>query len=67
MKIAVVAPCPVPYIVGGAEKLWCGLVSHLNERTAHQADIIKLPSPEANLRSLLTSYQQFSTLDLSGF
>jgi glycosyltransferase involved in cell wall biosynthesis len=67
MKIAVVAPCPVPYTVGGAEKLWWGLVSHLNERTSHQADIIKLPSPEADLRSLLASYQQFSTLDLSGF
>jgi glycosyltransferase involved in cell wall biosynthesis len=67
MKIAVVAPCPVPYAVGGAEKLWWGLASHLNEHTAHQAEIIKLPSPEADLPALLASYEQFAKLDLSGF
>jgi tripartite-type tricarboxylate transporter receptor subunit TctC len=27
MKIAIVAPCPVPYVVGGAEKLWWGLAA----------------------------------------
>ncbi len=25
MKIAIVAPCAIPYVVGGAEKLWWGL------------------------------------------
>jgi glycosyltransferase involved in cell wall biosynthesis len=67
MKIAIVAPCPVPYMVGGAEKLWWGLQAHLNEHTAHQCEIIKLPSPEADLVSLLRSYELFSTLDLGGF
>jgi glycosyltransferase involved in cell wall biosynthesis len=67
MKIAVVAPCPVPYAVGGAEKLWWGLVGHLNEHTEHQAELIKLPSPEADLRALLASYEQFAKLNLSGF
>ena len=67
MKIAVVAPCPVPYVVGGAEKLWWGLVGHLNERTSHPTELIKLPSPEGNLRSLVASYEQFANLDLSGF
>jgi glycosyltransferase involved in cell wall biosynthesis len=67
MKIAVVAPCPVPYVVGGAEKLWWGLVGHLNERTIHPTELIKLPSPEGNLPALIASYDQFATLDLSGF
>lgn len=67
MKIAIVAPCAVPYTVGGAEKLWWGLAAHLNERTRHQAEIIKLPSPEADLVSLIRSYEAFAALDLSGF
>lgn len=67
MKIAIVAPCPVPYMVGGAEKLWWGLAAHLNEDTPHQAEIIKLPSPEHDLASLIRSYRAFSTLDLGAF
>lgn len=67
MKIAIVAPCAVPYAVGGAEKLWWGLASHLNEHTAHQVELIKLPSPEADLVSLISSYEAFSRLDLGGF
>ncbi len=67
MKIAIVAPCPVPYVVGGAEKLWWGLAAHFNEHTSHQAEIIKLPSPEADLASLLRSYERFAALDLGGF
>lgn len=67
MKIAIVAPCPVPFIVGGAEKLWWGLARHFNENTPHQADIIKLPAPEADFWSLMDSYQRFSLLRLDGF
>ena len=67
MKIAVVAPSPAPYIIGGAEKLWWGLVGHLNSATAHQADLIKLPSPEADFWSLIEGYERFSALDLSAF
>lgn len=67
MKIAIVAPCPVPYMVGGAEKLWWGLATHFNERTEHQAEIIKLPSPEHDLASLIRSYEAFASLDLAGF
>jgi glycosyltransferase involved in cell wall biosynthesis len=67
MKIAIVAPCAVPYMVGGAEKLWWGLAAHFNEHTEHQAEIIKLPSPEHDLVSLMRSYESFSTLDLGAF
>ena len=67
MKIAIVAPCPIPYVVGGAEKLWWGLAAHFNEHTEHQAEFIKLPSPEHDLPSLIRSYEAFSTLDLGAF
>ncbi len=67
MKIAIVAPCPIPYLVGGAEKLWWGLAGHLNENTGHQAEIIKLPTAEHDLASLIRAYEAFSALDLSTF
>src|SRR5215210_5712957 len=67
MDIAIVAPCPVPYFIGGAENLWRGLQDHLNERTPHQAEIIKLPSREHSFWELLETYQRFAELDLTGF
>ena len=67
MKIALVAPSSVPFTVGGAEKLWWGLLHHLNQLTDHQVELIKLPSPERSLGELLSSYRRFSELDLSHF
>ena len=67
MKIAVVAPGAVPFCIGGAEKLWWGLVDYLNRETAHQADLVKLPSREHTFWDLVDSYEAFSKLDLSHF
>lgn len=67
MKIAVVAPSPVPFVLGGAERAWQGLVTAINERTSHDAELIKLPSRESNLPDLLDSYRAFSRLDVSHF
>src|SRR5215210_46095 len=67
MDIAIVAPCPIPYVIRGAENLWRGLQDHLNEHTPHQAEIIKLPTPELGFWDLLDSYRRFSELDLAGF
>jgi glycosyltransferase involved in cell wall biosynthesis len=67
MKIAVVAPSPVPFVIGGAENLWWGLVEALNARPGVLADLLKLPSPERNMAELLSSYRRFSELDLSHF
>lgn len=67
MDVAIVAPCPVPYTRGGAENLWSGLQDHLNQRTAHQAEVIKLPARERGLWELVESYRAFSELDLSSF
>jgi len=67
MKIAIVAPSPVPFGVGGAEKLWWGLLEHLNKHTSHSAELIKLPTVESDFFSLIDSYEKFYRLDLSHF
>ena len=67
MDIAIVAPCPIPYMIGGAENLWRGLQDHLNEHTSHQAELIKLPSRELEFWDLIDSYRRFAELDLTGF
>ncbi|MCG5075618.1 glycosyltransferase family 4 protein [Paraburkholderia tagetis] len=67
MKICVIAPSPVPFVIGGAENLWWGLVEALNARPGVLAELVKLPSHERNLGELLSSYRRFSELDLSHF
>ncbi|WP_141699301.1 glycosyltransferase family 4 protein [Candidatus Thiosymbion oneisti] len=67
MRIAIVAPSGVPFLVGGAEKLWWGLLHALNQHTPHHAELIKLPSPEQGFWELMTSYRSFSRLDLAHF
>lgn len=67
MDIAIVAPAPVPYVIGGAENLWRGLQDFVNEETAHQAEIFKLPSREHSFWELIATYRRFAELDLAGF
>ena len=67
MKIALIAPSGVPFAVGGAEKLWWGLLHHTNQLSGHQMELIKLPSAERYFAELMASYQRFSELDLSHF
>lgn len=67
LKIALVAPSGVPFIVGGAEKLWWGLAQHVNRHTAHEMELIKLPSPEHSFAALCESYERWSRLDLGHF
>lgn len=65
VNIVIVAPCHVPLAIGGAEKLWWGLLEHLNRRTRHHADIVKLPGPERDFWEVVGSYRAFSELDLT--
>ncbi len=67
MKIAIVAPSPVPFTIGGAENLCRGLLDQINQHTSHQAELIKLPSPEGGFWDLMDSYRAFAHLDLSHF
>lgn len=67
MEIIIVAPCHVPLVIGGAERLWWGMLDHLNRNTSHVADIIKLPGPERNFSEVVDSYRRFSELDLRDY
>lgn len=65
--IAVVAPSPIPFCLGGAENLWTSLVAELNKMPGIQADLIKLPALENTSWAILKSYQAFSQLRLDHF
>ena len=67
MKIAIVAPSPVPFVIGGIENLVWSLCDYINQHTAHQAELIKIPSRELGFWELIDSYYQFYRLDLSHF
>ena len=67
VKVAVVAPSPVPFVLGGAERLVNGLVRAINELTPHDAELLKLPSREHNLPDLMATYRAFRALDVSHF
>ncbi|GAB6068541.1 glycosyltransferase family 4 protein [Methylothermus subterraneus] len=67
MKIAVVAPSPVPFVFGGAERFWLDLVRALNEQTPHEAELLKIPFPERDFWEVVAGYLRFFELDLSAF
>lgn len=67
MKIALIAPSPIPYTMGGAEKLWFGIYKYINENTNHQCELIKIPVNENSFWGLIDSYYDFFKLDLSYF
>lgn len=67
MKVAVLAPSPVPYVRGGAERAVDGLARAINEETPHACEVIKLPVDESHLVGLVNGYQAFATLDLGHF
>lgn len=67
MKIAIIAPSPVPFGVGGAEKLWWGMQEYINKNTTHQCELIKIPTKENNFWDLIEAYYKFYTLDVSHF
>ncbi|MEI6414158.1 MAG: glycosyltransferase [Pseudomonadota bacterium] len=67
MKIAIVAPSPVPFVIGGAEKLWWGLLAAMNQVPGYEVELLKLPSPEQDFWSLMESYRRFSRLNLDHF
>ena len=67
MKIAIVAPSPVPFLIGGAEKLYWGLHRHMNQLTPHEVELIKVPCHDQEFWTLMEGYDRFSRLDLSYF
>lgn len=67
MKIAVVAPSPVPFTRGGAERALWGIQQAINDLTHHEAEMIKIPVDESTLPAVIASYQLFAELDLDHF
>lgn len=65
--VAVLAPSPIPFVVGGAENLWTTLVAELNETPGIQADLIKIPTRENTVWAILDSYRKFAEFDLNHF
>ena len=67
MKIGIIAPSPVPFVIGGAENLWAGMLAAFNRQPGIECELIKLPSPERNFAEVLASYRYFAQLDLNHF
>lgn len=67
MNIGIIGPSPVPFVVGGVEGLLWGLQQHLNQKTPHHAELLKLPSRERSFWELLETYEAFYRLDVSHF
>jgi len=66
VKVAIVAPTPVPFTRGGAERAWAGLHAALLD-AGHDAELVKLPVPERTLAEIGRGYRAFAALDLSHF
>jgi glycosyltransferase involved in cell wall biosynthesis len=67
MDIAIVAPSSAPFVIGGAENLWWGLQTYINQCTPHQAELIKLPCPDTDFWQIIDGYRRFSQLKLGHF
>jgi glycosyltransferase involved in cell wall biosynthesis len=67
VDIAIVSPSPIPYAVGGIEKLMLGMYTHLDELTDHRIELIKLPTDERGFWELIASYKAFYNLNLDHF
>jgi len=67
MKIAIIAPSPIPYTTGGAEYLYRGMQDAIKKYSPHQCELIKIPVSESNFWEIIESYYIFYTTDLSSF
>jgi glycosyltransferase involved in cell wall biosynthesis len=67
VKIGIVAPSPVPFTRGGAERAWAGLQRAIDELTPHEAELVKLPVRESTLPEVVEGYRAFARLDVSHF
>jgi glycosyltransferase involved in cell wall biosynthesis len=67
VRIAIIAPSPIPFLVGGAEKLFAGLFYNLLKYTHHQVELIKIPVHDQEFWSLIDGYYRVSQFDLTHF
>lgn len=67
MKVAVVAPQPVPDVWGGTERAVAAMREAIAATGDHECDLIKLPVDEFDLPGLIDGYRRFAHLDLSAY
>lgn len=67
MRVAILAPAPVPQVWGGTERAVEGLRRAIEQRADHVAEVVKLPVDESNLPALIDAYSRFADLDLTAF
>lgn len=67
MNIAIVAPSPYHFVMGGAEHFWTGLQRWINENTSHPCELVKIPTREGDLPQLVAAYRQHAQTDLRGY
>ncbi|TDL51864.1 glycosyltransferase [Paenibacillus dendritiformis] len=67
MDIAIVAPSPIPFNMGGAEKLLLGMVHHIDHHTNNRIELIKLPTKEDSFWNIIDGYAMFKELNLDHF
>ena len=67
MKIAIVAPSPVPFTIGGAEYLYSGMQNAIKNFSSHECELIKIPVKEGSFWEIIDSYYKFYTLNLECF
>jgi glycosyltransferase involved in cell wall biosynthesis len=67
VRIAIVAPSPIPFGPGGAEAVWAGLYHELLTASSHDVELVKVPVRETTLPEVMSAYESFTSLDLSHF
>lgn len=67
MRVALVAPAPVPPVVGGTERAVDGLHAAVAGLTGHRVETVRLPVDEHHLPGLVAGYRAFWDLDLARF
>ena len=66
MKIAIVAPSPIPYVQGGAERLWRGLTSAI-ESEGHLCELFNIPCRDESFWDIIDGYNAFHALNFDHF
>ena len=67
MRVAILGPSVVPFAIGGAENSWLSMQRYINAETSHSCELIKLPTPERNLKEIVRSYRMWSEFTMDGF
>ena len=67
MKVALIAPSPVPFTRGGAERAVAGLQDAINALPGQDCEVVKVPVDERTLPGVVAGYRAFAELDVDGF